>query len=93
MILSFTKRGDDKTGFSIVLYQLVVPLKLSKQYIPPLYVPIKIKFSDRQGEEDLILPFNFDFHFSDPSESTEYVNPSSDPKYMILSCQEGEDQI
>ena len=71
MILSLTKSGDDKTGFKTVLFHFIVPSILLKQYIPPSCVPIKIKSYDRHGDDERTLPFNFDFHFREPSESTQ----------------------
>jgi hypothetical protein len=71
MILSFTKRGDDKTGFKIVLSHFIEPSIRSNQYIHPSCVPIKSKPFDRHGDEDRTLPFNFDFHFRDPFGLTE----------------------
>jgi hypothetical protein len=44
---------------------------LFRQYMPPSYVPTKTESSDMHGEDERILPFNFDFHLSDPSVSTE----------------------
>ena len=85
MILSFIKRGEDNTGFDIVLSHFIEPSLRFKQYIPPSCVPIKRKSLDRHGEDDRTLPFNFDFQFKDPSVNTEYMKPSSDPKYIKLS--------
>src|SRR5687768_16262994 len=55
---------------------------------------MKIKLSsDKQGEEDLILPFNFVFHFSLPSRSRQYRKPSSQPTNIASPLKEGDDQI